>query len=73
MSALIGLVRALEVQMSHQAARIGARPELVVNRMMRAAGDWDRFRVSAYAAINVIRRAIDLAPIKSQESMIPVD
>ena len=62
-------MRALEVEVSDQAARVGARAKMVIERMMRSAGHRYRLDVSANTSVNEIGGAIDFAAVKAEESM----
>jgi len=69
---LVRLVCAIELEMRHQAARVSARTEFMVQRMMRAATDWDRLHVPADASVNKIRRLVDFPAVKAEETMFPI-
>lgn len=60
---------ALEIEVSGEPACISARLKMVVERMMRATEDRHCFHITAYAPIDKMCAAVDLAPIEAEESM----
>ena len=66
---LIRFVRALEVEVGDQAARVSARAKMVVKWMMRSAGHRYRFHVSADTPVDEKGGAVDFAAVKAEESM----
>ena len=67
---LVQLVRPFEIPVFRQAARVGARAEMVVQRLMRASTHRYRFHIAADAAVDEYRLALHLATIVTEEPML---
>jgi hypothetical protein len=62
-------VGALEVEVLDEAASVGARPKMVVERRMRASADRNRLHVAADTPVNEHRAALDLAAVEAEEAV----
>jgi hypothetical protein len=62
-------VRSLEVEVLDKATGICARPEVIVQRRVRASATGHRLDVAAATAVDKQRLALDLAAIETQESV----
>lgn len=56
--------------MGDEAARVSARAEMVIQRVMRPSGDRNGLHVSADTTVDEIGSTIDFAAVKAEESML---
>ncbi|MGH7839104.1 MAG: hypothetical protein ACREQC_14930 [Candidatus Binataceae bacterium] len=61
---------AIEIAMRCDVAGVGAKTELPIKRMSRAAMKRDTLGIAADASVDKIADALDDASIKAQESML---